>query len=143
MNIPDQDVLLKVMQWISYADDDLRLAKNTLETMKEDCPYHLVAYHAQQCVEKYLKAYLVCSCIDFPYTHDIFQLMQLFGKEAKWVEKIQDAKELTIYAVSARYPEENDKVTKKEAYQAISVADNVKLVIRTALLDKGVVITHS
>ncbi|MEK7397590.1 MAG: HEPN domain-containing protein [Candidatus Poribacteria bacterium] len=90
MNIPDQDVLLKVMQWISYADDDLRLAKNTLETMKEDRPYHLVAYHAQQCVEKYLKAYLVYSCIDFPYTHDIFQLMQLFGKEAKWIEKIQE-----------------------------------------------------
>jgi HEPN domain-containing protein len=141
MNIPDQDVLLKVMQWVSYADDDLRLAKNTLETMKEDCPYHLVAYHAQQCVEKYLKAYLVYSCVDFPYTHDIFQLLQLFGKEEKWIEKIQDAKELTIYAVSARYPEENDKVTKKEAYQAISAANKVKLVIRTALLDSGVLIT--
>ncbi len=23
------------------------------------CPFRLVAYHAQQCVEKYLKAYLV------------------------------------------------------------------------------------
>jgi len=141
MNIPDQDILMKVIQWTSYADDDLRLAKNTLETMKEDCPYHLVAYHAQQCVEKYLKAYLVYSCIDFPYTRDIFQLMQLFGKEAKWMEKIQDAKDLTIYAVSARYPEENDKVTKEEAYQAVSVANKVKLVIRNALLDNGVVIT--
>lgn len=143
MNIPDHDVSMKVMQWVAYADDDLRLAKNTLETMKEDCPYHLVAYHAQQCVEKYLKAYLVYSCIDFPYTHDIFQLIQLFGKKAKWIEKIQDAKDLTIYAVSARYPEEDDKVTKEEAYQAISVASNVKLVIRTALLDNGVVITDN
>jgi len=56
MSDPDQDVIMKVMQWMSYADDDLRLAKNTLETMKEKCPYRLVAYHAQQCVEKYLKA---------------------------------------------------------------------------------------
>jgi hypothetical protein len=46
MNTPDRDILLKVMQWVSYADDDLRLAKNTLETMKEKCPHHLVAYHA-------------------------------------------------------------------------------------------------
>ena len=32
MNAPDQDVAKKVKDWVSYADDDLRLAKNTLET---------------------------------------------------------------------------------------------------------------
>ena len=140
MNAPDQDVVRKVKDWISYADDDLRLAKNTLETMKEECPYNLVAYHAQQCVEKYLKAYLVYLCVDFPYTHDIFKLMQLFGVEAHWIEKIQNAKDLTIYGVSSRYPEENEQVTKEEAYQAVSIADNVKQVVRLALLDNGIVI---
>jgi len=142
MKTPDQDVVKKVKDWVSYADDDLRLAKNTLETMKEDCPYHLVAYHAQQCAEKYLKAYLVYLCIDFPYTHDIFQLMQLFGKEAQWINKIQDAKELTIYGVSSRYPEENEKITKEESDQAVVIADNVKKVVRKALADKGIVITE-
>ena len=32
MNVPDQDVAKKVKDWVSYVDDDLRLAKNTLET---------------------------------------------------------------------------------------------------------------
>ena len=35
----NRDALPKVIGWLSYADDDLRLAKNTLETMKDGCPY--------------------------------------------------------------------------------------------------------
>jgi len=65
MSIID-DILETVKEWISYADDDLRLAEHTLK-MIDDCPYNLVAYHAQQCVEKYLKAWLIYSGIDFPY----------------------------------------------------------------------------
>ena len=106
--------------------------------MKEDCPYHLVAYHAQQCVEKYIKAYLVYLCVDFPYTHDIFQLMQLLGKDEQWTKEIQNAKDLTIYGVSSRYPEENEKITKEEADQAVNIANNVKKVVRKALVDRGI-----
>jgi HEPN domain-containing protein len=49
MSIID-DILETVREWISYADYDLHLAEHTLATL-DDCPYHLVAYHAQQCVK--------------------------------------------------------------------------------------------
>jgi HEPN domain-containing protein len=67
--------------------------------------------------------------------------MKLFGKKAHWIEKIQDAKDLTIYRVSSRYPEENEQITEEDAYKAVSIAGNVKQVIRNMLLDKGIVIT--
>lgn len=140
MSNPNEDTIKKVMDWVSYADDDLRLAKNTLKTMKKDCPYHLVAYHAQQCAEKYLKAYLVYLCIDFPYTHDIFRLMELFGKDTQWIEEIQNAKDLTIYGISSRYPEESEKITKEEAEQAVIIASNVKNVMCKALADRNILI---
>ena len=60
----------KSRKWISYAEQDLRLAKNGL-TISSSCPYRLIAYHAQQCAEKYLKSYLVFKQLDFPYTHNM------------------------------------------------------------------------
>jgi HEPN domain-containing protein len=78
MSKPDRDVLVKVRQWLEYADEDLRLARHGL-TLSTGCPYRLIAYHAQQCVEKYIKAYLVYHEIDFPYSHNIARLLELFS----------------------------------------------------------------
>jgi len=58
MTVPPNEIVAKVRVWVTHADDDLRIALHTL-TLLDKCPYHLVAYHAQQCAEKYLKAYLV------------------------------------------------------------------------------------
>jgi hypothetical protein len=41
-----------------HADEDLRLARHAFK-LKSATPYKLIAYHAQQCAEKCLKAYLV------------------------------------------------------------------------------------
>ena len=47
-----------VNQWVEKAEHDLRNAEHTL-TLQEDCPFDTVCYHAQQCAEKYLKAFLI------------------------------------------------------------------------------------
>jgi len=138
MNAPDVNVLQKVMQWLSYADDDLRLAQHALATMNSGCPYRLIAYHAHQCAEKCLKAYLVYHGIDFPYTHDISKLLELCSEKASWAETIQDAEELTLYAIITRYPGEGEEVTKEEAHRAIHIADNVRQVVRAAFTEEGV-----
>ncbi|MBW1960508.1 MAG: HEPN domain-containing protein [Deltaproteobacteria bacterium] len=39
-----------------------------------------VCFHAQQCAEKYLKAFLTFKNIDFPKTHDIGELLALVSK---------------------------------------------------------------
>jgi hypothetical protein len=66
----EKERLRKVKEWARSADEDLRLARHGL-ALKSACPYRLIAYHAQQCAEKYLKAFLVFEGVDFPYTHNI------------------------------------------------------------------------
>lgn len=55
MSVGRKDIVLKVRQWIEHAKEDLRLSNHAM-TMKTAVPYRLVAYHAQQCTEKCLKA---------------------------------------------------------------------------------------
>jgi HEPN domain-containing protein len=70
MSAPEAEVLRKVRQWLAYADEDLRLARHGLTLTIGTPPYRLIAYHAQQCAEKCLKAYLVLRHVDFPCTHN-------------------------------------------------------------------------
>ena len=95
-------VAKKAEEWLQYADEDLRLAKHAFK-LKTSAPFKLIAYHAQQCVEKCLKAYLVFNDIDFPFTHNISALLELCPPSADWSKELDDAKVLSAYAVTARY----------------------------------------
>ena len=136
MNPPDTDIFPKVRQWIDYGDEDLRLARYAL-TLSSGCPYRLIAYHAQQCTEKYLKAYLVYHRIDFPYTHNISRLLELCEENSSWPSKIREAEELTPFAITARYPGEDEKVTKKEALRAVGIAAKIRQTVRKTLKKEG------
>ena len=118
MKPTNNDIFHKVKQWIRYGEEDLRLARHAA-TLSSNCPTRLIAYHAQQCAEKYLKAYLVFHRIDFPYTHNISRLLELCAEKAEWPETISKAEELTPFAITTRYPGEDERVTKKEALGAI------------------------
>jgi HEPN domain-containing protein len=121
----ETEIHRKVIQWLNYADEDLRLARHAL-TLATGVPYRLVAYHAQQCAEKSLKAYLVFLHIDFPYTHNISRLLELCDDTAHWGDSLLDAEVLSVYAITTRYPGEDEEVTKDEALRAIELAEAVK-----------------
>ena len=76
-------VLEKVAQWLAHADEDLRWAQHGFAVVGGN-PYQLIAYHAQQAVEKNLKAYLVLEGVDFPYTHNIARLLELCAERVQW-----------------------------------------------------------
>jgi len=125
LNINLDYINKKVDQWRKYADEDLRIAEHAF-TIESAVPYRLIAYHAQQCAEKYLKAFLVKNLIDFPYTHNISKLLELSSSAAIWPTEINDAEELTPFAITARYPGEEDEVTESDARRAVELAKLVK-----------------
>jgi len=138
MKAPSEDVQRQVREWLTYADDDLRFAQIGLALPEEQHPpYHLVAYHAQQCAEKCLKAYLVCHSVDFPRTHNISTLLELCSDSAQWPLTLRDAEELTDYAVGTRYPGEAVEVTAQDAQRAIENAERVRSQVRAALRELG------
>lgn len=137
MTAPHEQIVRKVREWAAHGDDDLRVAQHTL-TLPDECPFRLVAYHAQQCAEKYLKAYLVLRGVDFPYTHNIARLLELCSDRSDWGEHLEDAEELTPFAITARYPGEDEPVAEGDARRAVEIAERVRNVVRAALGAEGV-----
>lgn len=102
--MPDPDAVLAVVhEWVEKAENDLRNAAHTLK-LGEDCPTDTVCFHAQQCVEKYVKALLVLRGVDFPKTHDLDKLQRLLPGETRLSLSEEERGRLTDYATVGRYP---------------------------------------
>lgn len=136
MKLPDAPILEKVRQWLAYADEDLGVARHGF-SMPATPPCRVIAFHAQQCAEKYVKAYLVFHGVDFPFTHSLRRLVDLCASAAHWTEQLRDAEELSPYAITARYPGEDLVVSEAEARRAVAIAERVREIIRDALQEEG------
>jgi len=125
-----------VRQWITKAENDLKNAAHTLK-IRTACPTDTVSFHAQQCVEKYLKAFLVYKGIDYPRTHDIERLVALLPGNIWLRLSIEEQRTLTTYATLTRYPGEYETIPLAEAQQSVRLARRVRTDLR-GLLPKGV-----
>ncbi len=137
MTAPREDLIARVREWATHVDDDLRVAEHTLK-LKNQCPFRLVAYHAQQCAEKYLKGFLVLHGMDDPYTHNIAHLLELCAEHGARTEDYKDAEELTPFAMTARYPGDDEPVSESEARRALDIARAVREKVRSHLAAEGV-----
>ncbi len=115
------DAAFPAEQWIERAENDLRNAQYTL-TLKENCPFDTVCFHAQQSVEKYLKALLLKFSVDFPKTHDLRVLLQIAEKKASLKFDKKRVLLLNRYVIEGRYPGDWDPITRSEAEEAVQTA---------------------
>ena len=112
----------------------MRAARFLLEKDFED--YEASAFHAQQCAEKAIKAYLVRHQVEFPKTHDIRRLRKLVASiDRSFAEALREADRLTPYAVEFRYPGNLEPVYQDTALDAISVAQKVNDMVRAELAE--------
>jgi HEPN domain-containing protein len=114
-----------VKQWFNHAARDLKMATIALSfsaDLKNES-----AFHSQQCIEKALKGYLVYSNIRPPKTHDIQELAKLLvGAEPNLSGLIRNAKELSSYAVTYRYPSAELKpLTLAKAKSALNISKKI------------------
>jgi HEPN domain-containing protein len=111
-------------EWLAYAESDLKLAK--LGEENEDILEEQICFHAQQAVEKGLKAVLLFCKMDFPLTHDIEELLDILS-EAKILlpQDIIDAGILTPYAIETRYPGYWGEISEQDVDEAINLAEKV------------------
>ena len=64
------------LEWVEKADGDFHSAQREVRARKKP-NFDAACFHAQQCVEKYLKAILQKRNIYFPKTHDLNNLLSL------------------------------------------------------------------
>ena len=120
-----------VGEWVRKADNDLTNAEHTL-TLGDRAPADTICFHAQQCVEKYLKALLVHKGVGFAKTHEIADLVALLPGEVRPALTAEEQERLTDYIV-ARYPGPYDPIVLDEARRAAEVARRVRDEVRKLL----------
>jgi HEPN domain-containing protein len=126
---PDPAQLHVVQQWVQKAEHDLTNAAHTLK-LGATGPSDTVCFHAQQCVEKYLKALLAWHSLDFPRTHNLKLLLHLLPEARRPALTVAEQEQLTDYATITRYPGDYEPITLAEARRAVTVARRVRRQIR-------------
>jgi HEPN domain-containing protein len=109
--------------WLRHARSDLQLAKSP--ALDPDVLPETLCFHAQQSVEKAIKAVLVFSGIAFPKTHNIGVLLELLHPQTPRDRVLSETASLTDFAVTSRYPSEVEDVTEEELCVAIAIAERV------------------
>lgn len=126
------EVARVIQQWVQKADNDLKNATHTLK-LGRAAPTDTICFHAQQCVEKYLKALLIHKDRDFSKTHFLSALLDLLPANLRPDLSTEEQELLTDYAVSARYPGDWEPISLAEARRAVQVARRIRKQIRGLL----------
>jgi HEPN domain-containing protein len=93
-------------EWIEKAEADYLTA--TRELRAEPPNYDAVCFHAQQCVEKLMKAALIVEGEVPPKTHDLAVLSGLLSSlRPDWSWPLEELRLLSRSAVIFRYPGES------------------------------------
>ena len=86
-------------RWVLIAEEDyanLQVQENTNS---------LLCYLALQCVEKYLKAFLIEHTLPFPRTHDLERLLELcISTRPQWEVWRGEIAEILSFETDLRYP---------------------------------------
>ncbi len=111
-------------EWLAHAAADLHYAR--LGRADASALANLIVFHAQQAIEKALKAILVAHETEFPKTHDLEQLLEIIEDTgAAWPADLNKVLEFTVFATQGRYPGFDDPISEADVAEAIKMAERV------------------
>ena len=84
-----------------------------------------LCFDAQQAAEKALKAVCIACHVEFPYVHDLAELITLLEEHVRIPADVKQAARLTRYAIVTRYPGLSDPVAEDEYEEAVAIAERV------------------
>lgn len=117
-------------EWIEKAEEDWDVAQRVYRARLRPT-YDAACFHAQQCLEKYLKARLNEAWIVINKTHNLSDLLDdVLPAEPNWSVLRAVLTPLTKYAVQYRYP--GYKATKVETKSVLKDCREIRRIIRTA-----------
>ncbi len=118
------------LEWIQKAEGDYDSAQQLLHG-QNPVP-HVICFLAQQCVEKYLKAWLQEAKILFLRTHNLQQLLSLILPSIpSWASWTADLSTLSKHAVDTRYP--GAAATVSDMEHAMKTCEKVRQAVRKQL----------
>jgi HEPN domain-containing protein len=113
---PDERELASLL--VRKAEGDEAILDRLLDD--SDVPDDVLGFHAQQAIEKRLKAVLAFQGIDFERTHSIGYLTSLLEHHGiDLPDRREQIEELTPWAVAARYEDRFDEVLDRAAVREL------------------------
>ena len=118
------------LEWIQMAESDYASARHFHQGQKS--MYDIICFLSQQCIEKYLKAWLQENNVPFTKTHDLERLLGLIVPSIPdWHVWQADFSVFSEDAIDFLYP--GKYATAKDALQAIHTCTEVRQAIRSEL----------
>ena len=118
-------------EWVEKAEGDFATARRELRVRKAP-NYDAVCFHAQQCIEKYLKACLQEADIPFGRIYNLSALLDLLLPVEPGLDTWRShLRALTVFAVEVRYSGES--ADKAEAREALRLCRAVRRCLRLHL----------
>ena len=118
------------VEWIRKAEGDHTIMHQNYHS-SNPIP-DAICFHAQQCIEKYLKAWLQEANIPFARTHDLERLLNLILPTLPdWGDWHADFSTISEHAVDFRYP--GKAATATDAQHAIETCIRVRQAVREQL----------
>ena len=118
------------LEWIELAEEDYAIAR--LIQREQLAMRNGMCFHAQQCAEKYLKAWLQEVNVPVPRTHNLEELLNLILPTIPtWSAWKADLSKLSKHAVDTRYVGQTP--TTDDAEKAMQICEQVRQAVREQL----------
>ena len=113
-----------VSEWVERAESDFRVAcRESAVTVAPS--YEAVCFHAQQCVEKLMKALLIDRGVPPPRTHDLLALAGMVSTAVPgWTWPSIELSTLSAAAVGFRYP--GDPIEQEDAEEMLDICTRIR-----------------
>ncbi len=120
------------MAMLEHAASMLQMARRDHDALAAmvDLPQvadSIYGFHAQQAVEKALKAWLALRGMRYPLTHDLPRLLSFLRQSGAEVDAFQELDRFTPYAVQARY--EAGDPDEEEALDRLAIVAEVEALL--------------
>ena len=120
-----------VKEWIQEAEGDYTTAAREVHA-RESPNYDAACFHAEQCVEKLMKALPIHRGVTPPRPHDLAVLDRLLAPAClEWLWPVEELRLLTRAAVEFRYPGESADA--EQAAKAFETATRMRSKLRELL----------
>ena len=111
-------------EWVTKAEADFATARRE-RLARKNPNFDAACFHAQQCIEKLMKALLIRIGSTPPKTHDLVYLDTLLSKVCPdWCWPVEELRFVSRAAVAFRYPGES--ACREEAIRSVTLADHMR-----------------
>jgi HEPN domain-containing protein len=111
------------LQVLAMAKKDHQALTHMLDA--ESFSEEIFGFHAQQAIEKTLKAWIAGRGLEYPKSHDVSALVMILEDQGEDLSKFSNLEDYTIFAVQYRYEAYDESEERLDRREVIAVTGSL------------------